>query len=75
MKLPILSAKDLCSFLEQEGFVMIRQKGSHRFYRHEDDRTTIVPVHSGRTIGRGLLRVILDQIDMSREEFFKKWKK
>jgi len=34
MKLPLLSSKELCKFLEKEGFQYIRQKGSHSFYRH-----------------------------------------
>lgn len=29
MKLPLLSPKELCKFLEKEGFKFIRQKGSH----------------------------------------------
>lgn len=73
MKLPILSSKDLCRFLEKEGFKLIRQKGSHRFYRHDDGRTTVVPMHSGKNIKRGLLKGILGEINMSRDEFFEKY--
>ncbi len=75
MKLPILSPKELCRFLEKEGFQLIRQKGSHCFYRHSDGRTTVVPVHSNREVKRGLLKAILEQIKMEREEFFKKLKR
>ncbi len=74
MKLPLLSAKEVCKFLEKEGFVAIRQKGSHKFYRHPDGRTTVVPIHSNKDIKRGLLKGILEEIHMSREEFFKKQK-
>ena len=74
MKLPLLSAQEVCKFLEKEGLQCIRQKGSHRFYRHPDGRTTVVPVHSGKDIKRGLLKGILDEIRMSREEFFKKYR-
>jgi predicted RNA binding protein YcfA (HicA-like mRNA interferase family) len=73
MKLPLLSSKELCGFLENEGFVMIRQKGSHRFYRHSDGRATVVPIHTNKDIKRTLLKTILDEIRMSREEFFKKF--
>ena len=48
MKLPQLSSKELCRFLEKEGFLLIRQKGSHCFYRHQDGRTTVVPVHANK---------------------------
>ena len=75
MKLPLLSANELCKFLEKNGFKFIRQKGSHRFYRHPDGRTTVVPIHTNKDIKRGLLKGILDEIKMSRNEFFEKYKK
>jgi predicted RNA binding protein YcfA (HicA-like mRNA interferase family) len=75
MKLPILSSKNLCSFLEKEGFLSVRQKGSHKFYRHNDGRTTVVPIHSNKPIKRGLLKAILEEKHMTREEFFKKYSK
>jgi len=74
MKLPLLSSKELCKLLEKEGFQCLRQKGSHRFYRHPDGRTTVVPIHSNKDIKRGLLKGILDEIGMNREEFSEKWK-
>jgi len=75
MKLPMLSSKEVRKFLEKEGFQFIRQKGSHCFYRHPDGRVTLVPVHPGKDIKRSLLRTILGQIRMGRDEFFKKFKK
>jgi len=74
MKLPILPSRKLCRFLEKEGFVAIRQKGSHKFYKHPDGRTTIVPIHPGKDIKRTLLKGILDEIRMTRNEFFEKYK-
>lgn len=74
MKLPLLSSKELCKFLEKEGFQLIRQKGSHCFYRHPDGRTTVVPVHTNKDIKRTLLKAILDEINMTREEFFNRFK-
>lgn len=74
MKLPLLSSKELCKFLEKEGFQLIRQKGSHRFYRHPDEKTTVVPMHNKKDIKRSLLREILNEIRMTREEFLKKYK-
>ena len=74
MKLPLLSSKELCKFLEKEGFKSIRQKGSHIFYRHPDGRTTVIPIHNKKDIKRSLLREILNEIRMTREEFFKKYK-
>ena len=72
MKLPILSSKEVCKFLEKEGFIAIRQKGSHKFYKHGDGRTTLVPMHTNKPISRGLLKGILKEIKMDRKEFFQK---
>jgi len=58
----------MCKLLENEGFIAIRQKGSHRFYRHADGRTTIVPMHS-TDLDRTLVRKILKDIDMSIEDY------
>ncbi|MDP3728071.1 MAG: type II toxin-antitoxin system HicA family toxin [bacterium] len=52
----------------------MRQKGSHRFYRHHDGRTTVVPIHNNKDIKRGLLKGILNEIRITREEFYKKYK-
>lgn len=59
MKLPRLSSKEVCTFLEKEGFVSIRQKGSHRFYRHSDGRTTLVPIILIKILVEGFLRAYL----------------
>ena len=56
--------------LEVLGFVPIRQKGSHKFYRHEDGRTTVLPMHSS-DLDRSLIRKILKDIDISIDKYNK----
>ena len=70
-RLPLLSAKELIKILNRLGFCVIRQKGSHVYLKHKDGRATVVPLHPGSEIGRGLLRKIINEIEMSREEFLK----
>jgi len=70
MKLPLLSAREVIRILRKMGFEEIRQKGSHKYFRHLDGRTTVVPVHPGRDIGKGLLRRIMNEVQVDREEFF-----
>ena len=70
-KLPLLDAKELIKILNKMGFEVIRQRGSHIYMKHKDGRCTVVPLHSGRDIGGGLLKRILNEIDASREEFLK----
>ena len=66
-KLPILKANNLIRALEKEGFRIIRQRGSHVRMKHPDGRIVTVPVHPGRDIGRGLLRKILRDAELTRE--------
>jgi predicted RNA binding protein YcfA (HicA-like mRNA interferase family) len=49
----------------------VRQRGSHKQFRHSDGRATTVPDHKGRDIAPGLLRQILDDVRLSAEEFLR----
>ncbi|MHA2271252.1 MAG: type II toxin-antitoxin system HicA family toxin [Candidatus Hodarchaeales archaeon] len=51
------------------GFQPIRQTGSHVMFEHADGRKTVVPKHPGEEIGRGLLRKIIKDVDVSVREF------
>jgi len=68
-KLPSLTGKQVVKALQRAGFEVVRQRGSHTFLRHPDGRSTIVPLHAGETIGPGLLRKIIRDAEMTREEF------
>jgi predicted RNA binding protein YcfA (HicA-like mRNA interferase family) len=68
-KLPSLTGRQVVKALQKAGFTVIRQKGSHAFLRHPDGRSTVVPLHAGETVGPGLLRKIIHDVEMSREEF------
>ena len=70
-KLPLFDAKEVIKILNKMGFEVIRQRGSHIYMKHKEGRCTVVPMHAGRDIGRGLLKRILNEIDMSREDFLK----
>lgn len=49
----------------------VRQKGSHVRLEHPDGRKTTVPIHSGESVGIGLLRKILRDVNLSPEQFSK----
>ena len=69
-KFPLLTAAQLAKALKKIGFVAVRQKGSHMFFRHPDGRTTVVPNHPGEKIDRGLLvKIIKHDLQMGKEEF------
>jgi len=70
-KLPSVTGKELVAILGKAGFQILRIKGSHHFLRHSDGRLTVVPVHSGESIGPGLFLRILRDCDLNRDEFEK----
>lgn len=70
-KFPIINVREMLGFLKYSGFLEIRQKGSHKFFKHSDGRTATVPYHKGEDLGRGITRKILNDIDSSQEEFLK----
>lgn len=39
--------------------------------QHNDGRTTVIPVHTGETIGKGLLLKILKDIEIDKDELIK----
>jgi len=68
-KLRPTPAREICRKLKKIGFVLVRQKGSHTFWQHCDGRCTVVPVHKGEDIGKGLFRSILNDIQVELKEF------
>jgi predicted RNA binding protein YcfA (HicA-like mRNA interferase family) len=67
----MLKPRQVIAALVQLGFVEMRQRGSHKQFRHNDGRVTTVPDHRGRDISPGLLRKILEDIRVKPEEFLK----
>jgi predicted RNA binding protein YcfA (HicA-like mRNA interferase family) len=66
-----LKGKEVVKILEKLGFVVSRTRGSHVFLRHPDGRVTTVPVHSGETIGPGLMRSILRDIELTVDDLLR----
>jgi predicted RNA binding protein YcfA (HicA-like mRNA interferase family) len=66
-----IPAKKVIKLLNKIGFEVVRQRGSHVILKHPDGRVTVVPVHSGEEIGRGLLSKIIKDTRMTREQFLK----
>ena len=70
-KYPVLKPHEVSTILQRLGFLEIRQKGSHKQYRHIDGRCTTVPFHRGRDISPILLRQITKDIGLTVEELLK----
>lgn len=68
---PILKPREIVALLEALGFNEVRQRGSHKQFRHADGRCTTVPFHSGRDVSPILLRQIAKDIGLTVEELLK----
>jgi predicted RNA binding protein YcfA (HicA-like mRNA interferase family) len=70
-RLPSLGAEAVIRALGKVGFEVTRIRGSHHILRHRDDpsRGTVVPVHAGKDIKRGLLRKIIADAGLTIEDF------
>jgi predicted RNA binding protein YcfA (HicA-like mRNA interferase family) len=68
-QIPVLKPQDIVSRLIRLGFVQVRQRGSHKQFRHPDGRNTTVPFHKGRDISPVLLRQIAKDVGLTVEEF------
>ena len=66
--LPVLKPREVVALLEAHGFHEVRQRGSHKQFRHHDGRCTTVPVHKGHDISPTLLRKIAADARMTAEE-------
>jgi len=69
--LPTLKPREVVALLEGLGFAEVRQKGSHKQFRHGDGRGTTVPFHAGRDISPTLLRKIAKDIGLTAEQLIK----
>ena len=65
---PVLKPREVATLLQGLGFTEVRQRGSHKQYRHPDGRGTTVPFHSGRDISPTLLRKIAADVALTVDE-------
>ncbi|MGB8780944.1 MAG: type II toxin-antitoxin system HicA family toxin [Candidatus Bathyarchaeia archaeon] len=71
MSLKPQPAKKIIKLLSTLGFVVVRKRGSHVVMKHSDGRITVIPVHAGEEISRGLLMKIIEDTGFSKKEFLK----
>ena len=69
-KLPRLKANEVIRILQQHGFILISQRGSHQKWRNNDTgKQVIVPYHKGKQLPLGTLRSIIEGSGIPEEEF------
>ena len=70
--IPVLKPREVIALLSALDFVEVRQRGSHKQFRHADGRATTVPFHAGRDISPILLRQIAKDIGLTLDELLKR---
>lgn len=69
-KLQILSGREVCRILEQQGFQVARQRGSHIVMQRQNGTETVtVPVPDHAEIRIGTLQSIIRQSGIPRSAF------
>ena len=64
------SGNDVIARLRRAGYVIVRQRGSHVRLRADGKRLITVPRH--KELGIGILKQIINDADMTVEEFLEK---
>ena len=67
-RLPALTARHVLAILSRHGFQPVRQSGSHVVLSHPDGRFATVPMHKGRDLGKGLLRRIMRDANLTVDD-------
>ena len=68
-RLPLISGDELVRILRLAGFVWDHTEGSHMILLHAKGLRVSVPRH--RELGRGLLRSLIRDAGLTREEFLR----
>jgi len=70
-KIKPLPSQRVIKVLERTGFRIVRQKGSHVIMMNEKGVRIVIPVHPGRDVKPGLIRAIIKEAGLKREDYFK----
>jgi len=72
MKLPRVSGQKILTALSKAGFKEVHIRGSHHYLYHAiKDRIVTVPVHTQKIIAPKTLKSILEQADLSVDDFIR----
>lgn len=67
-RLPVMSGEDIVDVMRKIGYVRDHTEGSHMILLHPSGKRLSVPKH--KELGRGLLRALIRDAGLSRNEFF-----
>jgi len=68
--LPVITSRDVIKVAKKLGFQFDRQSGSHAVYIHlEKKLRVVIPIHPGKDIKPKTLKGIIDDMEVTVEEF------
>jgi predicted RNA binding protein YcfA (HicA-like mRNA interferase family) len=56
-----VTGAEFCRVLAKNGWTYLRTRGSHQTWSKAGQRSVTVPVHAGKSLGRGILAALLKQ--------------
>jgi predicted RNA binding protein YcfA (HicA-like mRNA interferase family) len=68
-RLPVISGDEFVTAVRKLGYIWDHTEGSHMILLHPSGRRLSVPRH--KELGRGLLRSLIRDAGLSREEFIR----
>ena len=68
-KLPNIKGKKLVKILNKIGWLLDHIQGSHYILINKDGKKITIPVHGNSDIPKGTFRGILNDIDITKDEF------
>ncbi|MDK3159977.1 type II toxin-antitoxin system HicA family toxin [Kamptonema cortianum] len=68
-RLGVFSGEQIARIMESQGFMRVRQKGSHLIMQKKDQHTITVPVPMHREVRIGTLQSIIRQSQLSKDLF------
>ena len=68
-RLPVISGKTLLKVLTKHRYIALRKKGSHVFVESSAGKLgTAIPIHDNEDLSPGLLKSILNDLDLSTQD-------
>jgi predicted RNA binding protein YcfA (HicA-like mRNA interferase family) len=67
-RLPRLTAQEVMKGIERNGFVLVRQSGSHKIFPNSEGTRITLPFHSGKILHPKLLKSILEDTGLSVDD-------
>jgi len=62
-----ITASEAIVVIKKAGFVLVRQKGSHKIYKHPSGLRITIPFHSGKVLHPKIIKEILITLKRIKE--------